>query len=225
MDMLAKTVKGGMVAAALSLAVFCGSAQAGVVFTDSFESPTNTRNWQVYQTFGDWTSTGGSGIEIQRSGVVVGAHTGSQYVELDSDTSRGGVSGDGTNSSMTRALNLSAGTYTLDYFYQPRTNRAGDNLIEVFLDGASDSLMTTMIGSSDGVSSVITGWIKQSITFSVDGLDNTYALTFAAGGRENTLGGFLDTVSLTRNVPAPGGFAFLVLGLFGLGVAMRCRRS
>ena len=81
-----------MLFALLALTGMVGAAQAAVVFEDSFETPGNSRNWQVYQNFGVWSTTSGRGIEIQRSGVVVTAHDGNQYVELDSDRRRGGSS-------------------------------------------------------------------------------------------------------------------------------------
>ena len=208
--------------ALLGLTGLVGSAQAAVIFQDSFETPSNTRNWQVYQNFGSWSTTSGRGIEIQRSGVVVTAHDGDQYVELDSDRRRGGSSTGPNNSSMTTLLNLAAGNYTLEYYYRPRTNRVGDNIINVFLDGASESLMSNLLISSDAIRSQVNQWIVQTVTFNVDGLDNNYGLTFAADGRSNTLGGFIDSVTLTRNdVPAPAVLGLMLLGLAGMGIARR----
>lgn len=217
--------KKAILAAALVAAP--GLASAGtVVFTDSFEVPVNTNNWQVYQNFGDWASSapGTTGIEIQQSGVVVNAHTGNQYVELDSDPSRGGIPGANTNSSMTRTLDLTAGLYELEWYYQPRTNTPNDNLLTVYLDGASDALMTNAIGSENGTGA--NGWQQVKYSFSVDGTDNLYALTFAAGGIENKLGGFVDSVTLTQvsQVPVPAA-GFLLLGGLGGLVAMKRRKK
>ena len=104
----------------------------------------------------------------------------------------------------------------------PRTNRVNDNIINVFLDGASDSLKTNLIASSNAIRSQVNQWILQTVTFNVDGLDNNYGLTFAAAGRSNTLGGFIDSVSLTRNdVPAPAALGLIALGLAGLAFARR----
>ena len=212
------------------LAGMSGGAQAAVVFTDSFEGTVNTRSWQVYQDFGDWHATRGQGIEVQTNRTLrwMDAHDGNQYVELDSDKRYGGAGGGASsNSAMTRILDLVAGTYTLEYYYRPRTNRRkNDNLINVFLDGASESLMTNLIGSSNGKRKHFDDWLLQTITFEVDGTDNDYALTFAAGGKASTYGGFLDSVTLIRHdVPAPAILGLVALGLGGVAVARRRRRA
>lgn len=219
-------LKNSILAAALVAAP--GFAAAGtVVFTDSFEVPVNTQNWQVYQNFGEWASSapGTTGIEIQTSGVVVSAQDGNQYVELDSDPSRGGIGGAATNSSMTRTLDLTAGIYELEWYYQPRTNTPNDNLLTVYLDGASDALMTNEIGSENGTGQ--NGWDKITYSFSVDGTDNLYALTFAAGGIENKLGGFIDNVTLTNvsQVPIPAAGFLLLGGLAGLAGLKRRKKA
>lgn len=70
---------GGIVlSVAMTPASFAGSAPTApvVVFSDSFEDPENTQNWQVYDEFGDWSTTEGAGIEIQTSGVDVDAFDG-----------------------------------------------------------------------------------------------------------------------------------------------------
>lgn len=215
------------VASAVAIAAMAGSVSAATVFSDDFESPVITSTWQVYQTFGDWTATSGAGIEIQKTGAVSGvsAHSGTQYVELDSDTSRGGVSGS-TNSSMTTKLNLGPGTYRVDWYYQPRTATAGDNIIEVFLAGASQSLFAKMIGSMSDVRTASTDWVKVSNFFKVDGTDNDYALTFRAAGTSNKLGGFIDDVSVSAvsAVPVPAA-GFLLIGAIGGLAAFRRRKQ
>lgn len=205
-----------------ALAVTPGLASAAtVIFTDSFENPVNTQNWQVYQNFGNWSATTGTGIEIQTSGVVVNAHDGNQYVELDSDPSRGGV-GSATNSSMTRKLNLAAGAYELVWYYQPRTNTPNDNFLGVYLDGASDALMTNLLGSENGTGA--NGWQQIKYSFSVDGTDNLYALTFSAGGIQNKLGGFIDSVTLSQ-VPVPAAGFLLLGGIGGLAAFKRRKKT
>jgi hypothetical protein len=136
----------GIGAVLLALSMTAGVADAATIFSDSFENPKNTRDWQVYQSFGSWVASSGSGIEIQTSGVAgINAHKGNQYVELDSDNSRGGVAGT-TNSSMTTKLNLGAGTYRVDWYYRPRDNKADSNNIGVYLAGAGQDLFTRPLG-------------------------------------------------------------------------------
>lgn len=146
------------VSATLALAT-ASTGHANIIFTDSFELPA-TDNWKVYDLVGDdstdpangsngWANTVGSGIEIQTNSTLgfIDAHDGDQYVELDSDSSNGGTSAQ-TNSAMTRKVDLAKGVYELVWYYFPRTNNDGDdNLIEVFVDGASEALATNLIGS------------------------------------------------------------------------------
>ncbi len=214
-------------ASVLAVAGMVGSASAAtLVFSDDFESPVNSQNWQVYQNFDSWSTTSGSGIEIQRTGAVSGvsARSGRQYVELDSDNERGGLSGQPKNSSMTTQLSLIAGTYLVEWYYQPRTTTANDNKIGVYLAGASEGLFAKpAIGSENGVRTSSTNWAKVVYEFTVDGKDNLYALTFRAEGLSNELGGFIEDVSVSR-VPVPAAGFMLLAGIGGLA-AFRRRKS
>ena len=225
--MIGRYILKGVLTAASLFGAMAG-AQAAVIFTDSFEGTANTRSWQVYQNFGDWHASRGQGIEIQTNPTLrwIDAHDGNQYVELDSDRRHGGAGGGASsNSAMTRLVNLMAGTYTLEYYYHPRTNGRNDNLIGVYFDSASESLMSNLIISSNGRRRSTDEWLLQTVTFEVDGPDSDYALTFAAGGRANTLGGFIDSVTLYRHdVPAPAALGLMALGLGGLAFARRRRR-
>jgi hypothetical protein len=222
------------ISAMLALAA-ATTAQANVVFTDSFELPA-TQNWKVYDLVGDdstnpadgsngWANTAGSGIEIQTNSTLnfIDAHHGNQYVELDSDSSNGGTSAQ-TNSAMTRTVDLAKGWYELVWYYFPRTNNAGDdNLIEVFVDGFSEDLATNLIGRAslrrDGS---VTDWVKITNAFYVDGTDNLYGLTFRAGGTQNELGGFVDSVSLAA-IPLPASVLLLGSALGAASLAGRRR--
>lgn len=205
------------------LAGFSSGAAAAPLFTDSFEEPQNSRNWQVYQSFSDWDATDGAGIEIQTNGAVSGVATpfGDQYVELDSDTDRGGISAP-TNSAMTREETLARGMYEIVFHYLPRTGSSNDNTIKFFVDGDSQALMTNVVGTVDGIRTPTTQWQETTFQFFVDGTDNDYGLTFAAAGNSNEFGGFIDNVSLTR-VPMPGTIALLGAGLIALGGFARRR--
>lgn len=203
-------------------ASLAGSAPTApvVIFSDSFEDPENTQNWQVYDDFGDWSTTEGAGIEIQTSGVVVDAFDGNQYVELDSYN----------NSTMTRMLtNLGTGTYELTWYYQPRTNREGDNGIEVALENSSGAGVN-LVGdvSVDMPRMSTTDWDEMTTLFSLS-TAGTYALSFSAVGTSNSFGGFIDLVTLTQfpspqdsigEVPLPAA-AWLFLSVLGAGGMIR----
>jgi hypothetical protein len=223
----AKMFLRGIGAGLLALSMTAGVATAATIFSDDFENPVNTMDWQVYEDFGNWSTTSGSGIEIQTTGTVggVSARSGDQYVELDSDNERGGLPGQPKNSSMTTTLSLVAGSYVVEWYYQPRTNTAGDNIISVYLAGASEGLFDNALGSMDSVRSLINNWVKVSYSFTVDGLDNLYALTFRAEGISNELGGFIDDVSVSvAPVPVPAA-GFLLIGALGGLVALRRRKA
>ena len=198
------------------------TAQADVIFTDDFESTQNLQGWQVYQDISDgaWTVTAGTGVEVQKS-VVVDAHSGDQYIELDSSSRRGGSSAsNGTNSAITRSVSgLAAGDYVLEYYYQPRTAREDDNVISAFVDNASDDLFTNLLDTANGVGS--DGWVHRTVSFTLAEDNSDINLSFRAEGIQNSLGGFIDTVSLQNvsQVPAPAGLGFIVFGVLVMGAA------
>lgn len=214
-------VRGFLAAVGLSLTAI--SSQASVIFSESFESPINTMDWQVYQTFGSWTSTSGEGIEVQTSGTVVNAHSGNQYVELDSDSSRGGIVANTSNSSMTRTLFLQEGVYLLEWFYLPRTNTPNDNGIAVYLDGTSETRKTNQLMAVSSTRNAMSNWVYESMQFYVDGNDHFYDLTFAATGIANNLGGFIDDIKVT-SIPEPTSVALMATGLLAAGLSSRRRK-
>lgn len=216
-----------LIAGAASLAA-AAPASAGVIFFDSFEQP-DTRSWAVFQSNvgdnGDWSSYSGAGIEIQDESIgITKAYHGRQYVELDSDSKRGGVPGD-SNSGMAANVGFVAGqTYEISFAYKPRTNREDDNGIQLFAlnyDGVnvSDSDLLLEVNEKK---STLSDWVVYSVIYTAD--KGVNALGFHASGRMNTLGGFLDAVQVSE-VPLPAALPLFGFGLAGLAAVRRRKRQ
>ncbi len=140
---------------------------------------------------------------------MVNAQSGDQYVELDSHR----------NSVMAQDVSLNAGTYILDFWYQPRTNWDGNsNGIYYGIQG----LQTASIG---GKKSEFNGWTQFSMTIDIltTGL---YNVIFGAEGTSDSYGGFIDNVSLNpAPVPEPATILLLGSGLIGLAWYGRKRKT
>ncbi len=201
------------------LLVFIAVASNGVCATydnlvenggfESFDG-SGPGSWSVYKKIPGWTATSGSGIEVEKSGVVVASKSGDYHVELDSHN----------NSSMTQSVTLGEGDYELSFWYQPRTPTVGDNTIVYSVAGLFTDSMLDIRNSQ-------TGWEKVTQAFSVETAKN-YDLTFAAGGLSNSLGGFIDDVSLTAvrssnptATPIPSSLGLLLSGVAGFAVLRR----
>lgn len=169
--------------------------------------------WDVFYSLPGWITTAGNGIELQKN-IVSRSAEGNNHVELDS-------SGRSSNSVMTQTLDkLTIGTeYLLEFSYKPRTNQMNDNGINVFwYDAAIDfNLNMTADLAVNGKSKKSPDWAIKSIKLIAQA--ETMDLSFGAFGKQNTLGGLLDNVSLVQvsnnnatNIPEPSTFALSLLG-------------
>jgi len=173
-------------------------------------------SWGVYASIPGWTKTFGSGIEVQRNTIVT-AHSGNQYIELDSNPAPG-------NSGMFQSVVLSTGWYELDFFYQPRTNNTNDN-------GIGYGIENYFSWTVDATKQTWNGWQEVSQTFYIE-TDSVYNVFFSAYGDYgtaggNTFGGFIDSASLTAApVPEPATMLLFGAGLLGLaGLRLRKKKN
>lgn len=190
----------------LSSLLFSLSANAAgvnLVTNGSFEDPNiPTGSWSVHNAIDGWSTTG-PGVEV-RDNVVGTAYDGQQFVELDSHYATD------TNSSIHQTISTVLGqSYLLSFAYSPRINQpATTNGISVFWNGLELDSVTATGGSSHN-------WTIFEFLVAGTGSDE---LTFSATGKDDSLGGSLDAVSVSA-VPIPAAaflFAPALLGLFGL---------
>ena len=122
-----------------------------------------------------------------------------------------------TNTKMGQDLFLSAGSYALTFWYQPRTNTPGDNGINYgFEDLGGMTIGAYNVSSTSGIQP---GWSQITQSFNVS-TDDTYRLFFEATGQENTLGGFIDNVAISA-IPEPATWLMMVMGFGLVGAASR----
>ncbi|MEM7741190.1 MAG: hypothetical protein AAF225_10360 [Pseudomonadota bacterium] len=191
------------------------SAQAAV-FVENFDDQTIGPDWSVYDTFGQFVTTAGGGIEIQR-GIVTDSHSGHQHVELDSHVWGGGGS---TNSAMAATVDLVAGiTYELTFAYKPRTDSLDDNGINFSIGSLTGRNYTVQqwLGDVNNSSSRQRNWDVVSKVFTA--LDGDNAIQFSAFGLDNSYGGLIDSIKIAEvTTPLPAAGVLLVFGLLMLRI-------
>jgi len=122
-------------------------------------------------------------------------------------------------------VGVAPGDYELEYYYQARTNTPDDNIISVYADTSHDQLFSTLLDTANGVGA--DGWVQRTVTFSVGAESPSMYLSFRAEGVENSLGGFVDSVSLQRvgAVPAPAGSGLIMFAFASMGIIAARRRQ
>lgn len=231
-----------LVAGALALGLIADTAGAVVLngsFEDTSSNPTGLVNgrplaslaggpgtsWDVFTAIPGWTTVAGSGIEVQTNRTLssIDAHSGRHYVELDSHPAPN------SNSTMAQTIALDRGEWRLDFYYSPRTSDVNTNGIAYsVLNAATDELIAGAVTGPSATQGTKVGlWTLVSALFTVKTGDSPITLRFAATGSANTLGGFLDDISLTQvsAVPLPAALPMLLAGLGGLAFAARRRRA
>ena len=208
--------KSALLAATLAFATQAhASSVTNFVTNGSFENLTGTglgnNSWNVFRSVPGWTTASGAGIELHNGNVAgVVAFDGKVKVELDSHNAH-------SNSAMIQKLNLAAGRYLLSFAYMGRIagNPGDTNRIDYAVIGA---------GLQGTISKSLGAWEIVTAMFRSDGQGVT--LRFGAGGRQDTLGGYIDSVAITASpVPLPAGLPLLGAALFALGLVKRRRQS
>lgn len=208
------------------------AAPVSLLVNGSFESlPVALGNgqWTVLPSLAGWTVDPSSGIEVRRN-VVGSAHDGLVFAELDTNRGTFGNSSfdNSTNSWIAQSVATLAGAhYTLSWFYAPRPGEAADtNAIDVLWNGVK-------LAKSNGSGMGQNGGVWQQYSFDVIGTGGLDTLTFAAGGKADSVGGSLDNITLfavaaappAAVLPEPATAGLVLAALAGLGFVRRRARS
>ncbi|REL26241.1 hypothetical protein DXX93_06355 [Thalassotalea euphylliae] len=167
--------------------------------------------WDVFYNLPGWQTSYGNGIELQKN-VVTSSQDGDYHVELDSH-----ISGS-SNSMMTQIIDslVIGQNYLLEFYYMPRTHSNDDNGINVYWHDANVSFDHSMQAQhvANGNRSSIPNWQLESVSFTASATE--MALSFASVGRQNTLGGLVDNVSLIAVSEPPAiALALSAAAIFG----------
>ena len=189
--------------------------QTNLVANGGFETPVvlNGAQWDIYpggipnwsvdwadpsaNTFNGSPRPATANIELHRGVAGWLSHSGSQHTELDSDWDGPGGPLNGEPALVIISQNVTTvigKQYDLHYFFSARPNNGGggntsaDNVLNILVNDAQVDTHTLSNGTSQ------TAWQEFVTTFTATG--TTTKISFAGGGLNNSLGVFLDDVSV-----------------------------
>lgn len=201
----------------IALLALSSNAQANLIIGGGFESPDISNCGDVTSNNGGrscssrWNyfaaeqghSWGGDNIEIWKTGFNgVGSHSGVQHGELNSHPNHGG-----SFSIFQEFETVENQEYTVSFAYRARKNNKEKFRFELFTAGST--MFNTV--QKDHVKG---SWSLFSNTFV--GTGDTTTLQFTSmKPKSGTVGNFIDSVSVTANVPEPGILSLMACGLVG----------
>ena len=201
-----------LLATILAVATAGSASAATIVQNGSFEDlggqELNRGSWGLFEAIPGWTSPRDK-IEVQTEGTVgLTPQDGHNYVELDANN----------NSTLKQMISLGRGAYELVFYYSPRVQNpqfGSTNNIDVQIGG----LLDTDVGPAPSEELPFGEWTEIRTTF-ISKAAGDYMLTLNGRGRSDSLGGFIDNVSIAP-VPVPAAGVLLLAGLGALGAAKR----
>jgi len=194
-----------VVTKALCAVAVCGAmaspAQSAVIFSDNFDSYPSTTNATDFG--GNWTVTNGT-VDVIGNGYFDFYPGNGLYIDLDGSSNNPG-------DFSSKALNVAAGTYTLEFVLSGST-RGESNTVDVSFGSYSE---TFTLASNDPI---------MTYTRTVNFASNSLAsVVFKNGGSDN-MGALLFNVSVTT-VPEAETMAMMLAGLGLIGSIVRRRKS
>lgn len=183
----------------------CEEVGENLIVNGGFENP-DVANWTVFTDSNDvpgWDIFG-VGLEIQDN-AAGSPHSGSQHAELDS---HGGTPD--SQSGISQVIATTPGQqYRLKFWHSPRPNNGPDTDNAIKLDVEVTSNSGTIIDTTIGQPSYTSGdtdWTEYVYNFIA--LDTETTIRFDdAGSQGDTLGGYLDDVSVYQ-LNCEGGFQY-----------------
>ena len=195
-------MKHAIIAGSLLLASSASFAATNLVQNGSFEDYVlSNGHWTVLQSTSTWNSSGNNqGFEIQRNAAGA-AQDGKILVELDSHNlhpTHSHPANYKSNSDIWQMISTTAGNlYDISFWYSPRPGvAAASNGLKAFWGNTE---IASLQPSGTGLHQ--TSWTNWTGTFMATA-SNT-KLRFAAFGTEDTLGTYLDNVSVTLHQVSP----------------------
>ncbi|MBU0638632.1 MAG: DUF642 domain-containing protein [Planctomycetes bacterium] len=179
-----------------------------LVVNGSFEEPVvdHTAQWNIYQIIPGWQIERGPSIELQRGVYGWQPAVGDQWLELDSDIDgpNGSMHGEDASTAVFQNLDTVVGQdYELSFAFSPRPG-VSDNVLEITWDG---QVLDTLTADGSGLCN--TDW--QYYTYAVTATADTTVLGFGDRSVSDSLGTFVDDVSVV--VPEPASLILLTIGL------------